>query len=139
MVIPEGPKFNSIRGQPVPDNISHKLWTDDQRHLVVDLKPARWAGFTMGQDPAVTRIGRPVIPSVTPSCPSERGGLRTDVDGDGMANNGVIWYFRWWEAVLLHDDAAPPEGSTGEQQRAGRRGRVLPPRPLVDEEVLTGS
>jgi hypothetical protein len=69
----------------------------------------------MGQDPAVTWVGRPVIPSVAPSRPSERGGVRTDVDRDAVADDGVLWHFRWREPVLLHNDAAPSEGSTGEQ------------------------
>ncbi len=56
-----------------------------------------------------------------------------------MAGGGVFRHLRWWEAVLLHDDAAPAEGSTGEQQGVTRRRRESPPRRLVDEDVFGGS
>ena len=134
-----GDKLNAIGWQPVLHNIGHKLWIDDQRDLVVGLQPPRRVGFTMRQEAAVTRDGRLFIPSVAASRPCERGWLRTDVDRDAVADHGVLWHFRWREAVALHDDAAPSEGSTGEQQRAGRRGWVSFPCPLVDEQVFAGS
>ena len=93
----------------------------------------------MRQEAAVTRVGRLIIPSVATSRPCERGWLRTDVDRDAVADHGVLWHFRWREAVALHDDAAPSEGSAGEQQRAGRRGWASFPCLLVDEQVLAGS
>ena len=34
-----GDKLNAMRWQPVLHNISHKLWIDDQRDLVVGLQP----------------------------------------------------------------------------------------------------
>ena len=133
-----GDKLNAMGWQPVLDNVSHKLWIDDQRDLVVGLQPPRRVGFTMRQEAAVTRDGRLIIPSVATSRPCERGWLRTDVDRDAVADHRVLWHFRWREAVALHDDAAPSEGSTGEQQRAGRRGWVSFPCRLVDEQVFAG-
>jgi len=133
-----GDKCNSIGRQAILDNIGHKLWIEYQRHLVVGVKPARHVEFTMRQQAAVTGPVRLVIPSVAPSRPCERGRLRADVDRDAVADDGVLRHFRWREAVLLHDDSAPSERSTGEQQRAGRRGRVSDPCRLVDEKVFTG-
>ena len=87
----------------------------------------------------MTKDSRLIIPSVATSRPCERGWLRTDVDRDAVADHRLVWQFRWREPVALHDDAAPSEGSTGEQQRAGRRGWASFSCLLVDEQVLAGS
>ena len=56
-----------------------------------------------------------------------------------MANHGVLWHFRWWEAMLLHDDAAPPEGPlVSSSEPVGKKGsRLLVV--LSMEGMLSGS
>jgi hypothetical protein len=114
-----GRQSNSVCDQPAPDKIGHKLWTMiSDTSLCVGSQRDAWNHHALDKGPATTRLGRSVIQSVAPSCPSERRGLRTDVDRDAKADDGGLRRFRWWEAVLHHEDAAPPERSTGEQQRA---------------------
>ena len=55
--------------------------------------------------------------------PGEGGGPRNDVDRDGMADGGVLGTSAA-EAASLDVRCARPKGSTGEQQRGRRRGRV---------------